>query len=75
MNKNEHDETCQALTHIIERSLRGHCSHWVLVVSHPHENEEAVYVQTYANSEDPLLVPMLRAAAKLLDQKRQRAAH
>ena len=75
MSKDEHDETCQALTRIIELSLRGHSSRWVLVVSHPHEENDAVYVQTYANSEDPSLVPMLRAAAKLLDKQRQRATH
>ena len=75
MNKRDHDETCRALTHIIERALQGHSTRWVLVVSHPHEHEDAAYVQTYANTQDPLLAPMLRAAAKLLDQQVRRATH
>ena len=75
MSKRAHDETCEALTHIIERALRGHSSRWVLVVSHPHESEDAAYVQTYANYDDALLAPMLRAAAKLLDKRQRRATH
>ncbi len=75
MSKREHDETCRALTHLIERSLEGHSSRWVLVVSHPHESEEAAYVQTYANVDDSTLAPMLRAAARMLDKHRRRVAH
>ena len=75
MTQPDHDEDCRALTYIIERLLHGHRSRWALVVSHPNASAGAIQLQTYANTEDPSVASMLRAAANLLEARQRRATH